>query len=765
MESQDLKDSQTITVRNSLIRVAPIAGLIIGAFAFLASYSSGETRPAIAWASLFGFNLLALFALKRDPKLAEVLFVCSIIVPTITISLLQYGTGAGLYLGVPAVAACAYAMMSAKVAFYLTFSYTAAIISILWVSRALFPENYAQLYFSQVSQFHVNTPVSIILSVVIVSGAVSIIKRTYLNTQSELVDEKDRVKELNTKVSDSLKAKTDYLDMSMQVQELGDVYGYFYYPQTDEMYRPKFGKSDYTVCTLAYAEESAIRMIGRDSQVIQLLKLSLKDHQDRDEMVATVFADGRPRYLRVSSKVVLLNEEVEKVILVVRDVTQTKILTDKLSQKANHDDLTGMLNRRRFEELFAESYSNASEGGAISTYLFIDLDRFKIVNDTSGHQAGDQMLIEISKILEQSVRKGDKIGRLGGDEFGLILMDCDNSMALRIAESIRQNVESFRFEWRGVPHRVEACIGVVAIDPELGTAAEIQALADTACYQAKRKGRNCVESVLGNENDYRSKNTEKGWVNQIDEALEQGLFTLFCQDIASAGPPNRNIVRREVLIRLYDSKEDRYISPDEFLAVAERYNRSINIDKWVVNKLVNTLQENINDLDGCEYWVNLSGQSVSDARFARGLYEKMSKSGLPEGLINFEITETSAIRNIESATNMMGKLQGLGCQFALDDFGAGHASFGYLRMLPVDCIKIDGMFIRDIVDDKVNRIFSRSIIEIAHTFNMKVTAEYVENQEIIDLLESMGVDYLQGYAISRPVPLDSIFDNKNQLIA
>ena len=765
MGTQHLKESQIITIRNGLIKVASIAGSTIGGVAFLYSLQQSDIRITITWLSLCGFNLLALVTLARDANLAAILFIFSIIVPTTGLSLSLFGAGVGIYLAVPAVTACVCAMASRKASRIISFSYTAALISILLISHTFFHHEFTQQYLLLIDGFVFNNSIALILSVLIVYGAVNTIKRTYLDSQAQLLNEKDRVKELNIRVSKSLKETTDYLEMSMKIQDLGDVYGYFYYPKTDEMYCPKFGQANYSVCTLEYAEQRSFRMIGRKSKVIELLKQSLIDKKSRNELLSTPHSDGKPRYLQTNCEVVLQNEQVEKVIIVVRDVTETKILTDKLSQKANHDDLTGMLNRRRFEELLVECYSCALNENVSSTYLFIDLDRFKIVNDTSGHQAGDQMLIEISKILEQSVRKGDLVGRLGGDEFGLILRDCDNELAITIAESIRQRVENFRFEWHGIPHRVEACIGIVAIDPSLGTMTEIQALADTACYHAKNKGRNRIESVFGNEKSFKSERTEKGRVAQIDEALDQGLFALYSQDIAKAGHRNGDIVRREVLIRLYDAKENKFIAPGEFLATAERYNRSVNIDKWVVNKLIETLEENIDQLDDCEYWVNLSGQSVSDSRFSHYLYKKISDGVLPKGTINFEITETSAIRNIKAATTMMNQLQNLGCQFALDDFGAGHASFGYLRMLPVNCIKIDGMFIRDIERDRANRIFSRSIIEIAHTFDMKVTAEYVENQRIIDLLESMGVDYLQGYAISKPLPLNSLFNNKNQLSA
>lgn len=441
-------------------------------------------------------------------------------------------------------------------------------------------------------------------------------------------------------------------------------------------------------------------------------------------------------------------------VLQIQDVTESLKLTSQLEYQASYDELTGLLNRRAFEAELENAWEKTSHGGKASYLMFMDLDQFKVVNDTSGHTAGDQLLRKVSEILIDSVRANDIVGRLGGDEFAVILTDCPTKFAKRVAEGLRASVENLRFHWDTETYRIGVSIGGLPIDPDTGDISEIQQLADAACYAAKEAGRNRVHMVDGDKDSARVHRGQVRWVQRIRDAMDNNRFAIYAQPIKPIVEKPDEPEQVEILLRLRDPATRKLIPPGAFLPAVERYGLSVELDKWVINSLIDTLfVHHAFQAETRHYWVNLSGSSVGDRRFADFLKESIAKSPLPRGTINFEITETAVIRSISEAEQLMTDLREMGCQFSLDDFGSGLSSFGYLKKLPVDFVKIDGMFIRDLKNDKTDRIFVKSIIDIAQTLGIKTIAEFVENDETMAIVTKLGAEYAQGFVTGRPFVL------------
>jgi diguanylate cyclase (GGDEF)-like protein/PAS domain S-box-containing protein len=438
-------------------------------------------------------------------------------------------------------------------------------------------------------------------------------------------------------------------------------------------------------------------------------------------------------------------------VLQVQDVTESMKLTDQLEYQASYDELTGLLNRRAFETQLERAWQETADDKNKSYLMFMDLDQFKVVNDTSGHTAGDQLLRAVSEILKDSVRNDDIVGRLGGDEFAIILWECPTEVAKRIAESIRQSIEDFRFHWDVETYRIGVSIGGLPIDPDVGDISELQQLADAACYAAKEAGRNRVHMVSGEKDSARAHRGQVRWVQRLREAMDKNRFAIYAQQIKPVDESVDEPESLEILLRLRDPETRKLIPPGAFLPAAERYGMSIELDKWVVTSLFNMLfVHHAFEAAHRKYWINLSGSSVGDRRFADFLIEAVTKSPLPRGTINFEITENAVTRNIAEAGELIASLRDMGCQFALDDFGSGLSSYSYLKKLPVDFVKIDGSFIRDLMRDETDRIFVKSIIDIAHALEIKAVAEFVENEEILDVVRELGADYVQGFMSGKP---------------
>lgn len=434
--------------------------------------------------------------------------------------------------------------------------------------------------------------------------------------------------------------------------------------------------------------------------------------------------------------------------------------TRELKALSETDVLTGLANRRSFEVSLKHVFDDAQQKGVLSFLLCLDLDRFKLVNDTSGHAAGDELLKRIAEILTQNVRDTDVVGRLGGDEFSLLLLNCPREVAMRIAEKIRMDVAELKLRWAGDVHKVGASIGIVRVDPECNDVEEVVQLGDAACYVAKNGGRNRVHMADTVDTKVETLRGTGQWASRISEAIDNDHFVLFAQEIQAANATSDEPPHMEVLIRLRDPLNGELIAPGAFLPAAERFNLMTQIDEWVVSRLIRTLEAH--DPLGARharYWVNLSGTSVGDSRFADFLIAAIDDCALARGVINFEITETAVIQKVDEACALMEQLQKRGCAFALDDFGIGQSSFSHLKLLPVDQIKVDGMFVRAVTTDAIDKIFVQSIIDIAHTMGIKAVVEFVEDDAIHAAVCEMGADYCQGFAIDRPAPLEERLAN------
>jgi diguanylate cyclase (GGDEF)-like protein len=386
--------------------------------------------------------------------------------------------------------------------------------------------------------------------------------------------------------------------------------------------------------------------------------------------------------------------------------------------------------------------------------LYLDLDQFKLVNDTCGHAAGDELLRQIALLLRPRLRAGDTLARLGGDEFGVLLEHCASGAALRIAESLRTDVGDFHFVWKQRSFNIGVSIGLVNISDGSQALAGVLSAADAACYMAKDKGRNRVQVYSPYSNEVTLRHGEMEWVNRIHRALAEHRFCLFAQRVRGTRGDAETPPYTELLLRLRD-EENNLIPPAQFLPAAERYNLMPTIDRWVITTAFGMLAQRpaVEEDDSVTdtIAINLSGASIGDDNFLDFVREQFMHFKIPHSSICFEITETTAITNLSKGTEFMVALQSLGCRFALDDFGVGVSSFTYLKNLPVDFLKIDGSFVTDMLDDPVNHAMVEAIHRIGHLMGKKTIAESVESQEILDALRAIGVDYAQGFAIARPV--------------
>ncbi len=436
-------------------------------------------------------------------------------------------------------------------------------------------------------------------------------------------------------------------------------------------------------------------------------------------------------------------------VLVFHDVSESRELNRKLSYHASHDPLTGLVNRREFESRIERCLKSARAQEGSYALCHLDIDQFKMINDSCGHSAGDTLLGHIGALLKSKIRWRDTLSRLGGDEYGVLLESSTLEDALRTAEVMREAVKNFRFEWDDRVFKLSASVGVVPITADNEDVASILSAAEGACAAAKEQGRNRVHSFAENDIELMRRRRETQWAARISAALDEGRFELYRMPIM---PLQAKEVGEhyEILVRMRD-EAGKIISPDHFIAAAERYNIMPAIDRWVIE---NTLRWLVSEADERERLlmcaINLSGQSLGDDKFLPFVIEQFEKSGLDASKICFEITETSAVASFSQANRFIKSLKELGCKFSLDDFGTGMSSFGYLKHFPVDYLKIDGSFVRGILTDPIDREMVRSINEIGHLTGKLVIAEFAENQEIIQTLASLGVDYAQGYGIAQP---------------
>jgi len=497
------------------------------------------------------------------------------------------------------------------------------------------------------------------------------------------------------------------------------------------------------------ASESPVMRCLREGRM-----LGLSEH--------TVLVNRRGQELAIQDSAAPIRDRAGNLIgavMVFHDVSKERRLHRALHYQASHDALTGLINRREFENRLTAAVENArQDAGSRHALLYLDLDQFKLVNDTCGHPAGDQLLKQITGVLQSRVRSGDTLARLGGDEFGILLQSCSLDQALRIADSLRQAIRDFRFIWQDGVLEVGASIGIVEITSDTPTVANVMSAADVACYSAKDLGRNRVQ--LYKPDDVPERHREMHWVSKLARACDESRFELFYQPIVPIGPPtvpgttthDHEREHFELMLRLRD-ESGALVTPAEFIPAAERYNVMPAIDRWVVRQALDRLVHRIGSgVKPFTIAVNLSGTSLNDERFLEYLIAELSNSELVAGAMCFEITETAAIANLGNVVYFMRELKARGCHFALDDFGSGLSSFMYLKTLPVDYLKIDGQFVENVTRDRVDRSMVEAISQVGKTMGIQTIAERVESPEVLAELGRLGVGYAQGFHIARPRP-------------
>lgn len=473
------------------------------------------------------------------------------------------------------------------------------------------------------------------------------------------------------------------------------------------------------------------------------------------------------------------------VMLVLRDISQLKrmeqtlvrmaskqtpqLSSNKLNENATREEitafyasqfdvLTGLLNRYQFEQQLQELLNKSVEFGVEHAFIYIDLDQFKVINDTCGHMAGDELLRQISNLIKSRVRKWDVVARLGGDEFGLQLLYCTQKQAISIAENLRESIQNYRFLWQGKSFSVSASIGLVSVTIKDKDAQNIMRKADLACYTAKDQGRDRIYIFEENDHSIAERHGDISVVSQLTNALDEDCFELFCQEIKPLNA-DQDGEHFEILVRMIDENK-KCLEPEHFLPAAERYNMISKIDRWVFRNTCAILaanRERIDKINTCT--INISGQTINDDRFLDFAIETMKQHNIPFDKICFEITETGVISNIHNAKKFINEMRELGIRFALDDFGSGLSSFAYLKELPVDYVKIDGLFIKGIENDAVNYSLVKSIHELGQVMGKQTVAEFVENQGVLDKLDEIGINYVQGYAISKPQRFESFIQS------
>jgi diguanylate cyclase (GGDEF)-like protein/PAS domain S-box-containing protein len=451
------------------------------------------------------------------------------------------------------------------------------------------------------------------------------------------------------------------------------------------------------------------------------------------------------------------NGEIIGVVLVFHDVTQSRSLARQLAWQANHDSLSGLFNRSAFERQLNDAIIGAKSQNEHHVLCYLDLDQFKVVNDTCGHAAGDDLLRQVTKLLQERVRLTDTLARLGGDEFGLLLHQCSLAHAEKVAESLRQLIQDFRFTWQEKVFTIGVSIGLVQVDANCENLNTVLSAADSACYAAKGKGRNCIYVYQANDQELERQRTERQWVSRIEQALREDRFSLYAQKIVSLNH-EPEIQHYEILLRLVDEAGS-LVLPSAFIPAAERYQLMRDVDRWVIRNFFASFHAKIQKTGRSKqvpedslYTINLSGGSLNDG-FLEFIQEILIEYQVPPQIICFEITETAAIANLELASHFIHSLKSLGCQFALDDFGSGMSSLTYLKNLPVDYLKIDGSFVKDMDHDKMDYAMVECFNHLSHYMGIQTIAEWVENDKVLQILRAMGVDYAQGYYIERPSPL------------
>ena len=443
------------------------------------------------------------------------------------------------------------------------------------------------------------------------------------------------------------------------------------------------------------------------------------------------------------------------VVLVFHDVTEQRRLSGEMNYRATHDPLTGLVNRAEFELRLRRVLNKAHDDKSEHAVLFIDLDQFKLVNDACGHAVGDQLLQQVAKLLTDSVRTRDTLARLGGDEFAVLLEHCSGDQAQRVAQQVCDRMDDFRFLHDERRFRIGTSIGLVAVDARWSNTGAVMQAADAACYAAKSAGRNRVHAWYDTDQAMQARHGEMRWASRLEQALDDNRFVLYAQRIQALSTPQQGL-HAEVLLRLLDT-DGQLIMPGAFLPAAERFNLSSRIDRWVLRQSLECLRSLPPEHSLQLLCVNLSGQSIGDRSFHRMAIELLKVAGAPAcARLCLEVTETAAITNMADASLFIDQVRQLGVRVALDDFGAGASSFGYLKSLKVDMIKIDGQFIKDIIDDPLDDAAVRCFVDVAKLLGLQTVAEYVDRSEVLERVRAIGIDHAQGFLLHRPEPIERV---------
>ncbi len=485
--------------------------------------------------------------------------------------------------------------------------------------------------------------------------------------------------------------------------------------------------------------------------------LAMRRRVNMGRRAVLVTVDGEHEYSveMTASPVRGPSNSISGAVVVFHDVSELRGLTRKMSYQATHDPLTGLINRREFERRLDEAMDTAHSEEAVHMLFYMDLDRFKAVNDSCGHMAGDNMLREVAALIKEQVRDSDFVGRLGGDEFGALLIGCPIEKARQIANDICNAVADYRFVWKDKIFNIGISVGLVEISHASGTLQDVMSAADSACYMAKQSGRGQVHVYSARDEAVARERGDIQWLRHLQTALHEDSFELAIQPIIAMRGRAESGPAVEVLIRLNDGL-GRATGTAEFLRPAERYQMMPQIDRWVINATLAAIAGGEIKLPAhrsCA--INLSGQTLGDESFLGFVVDALDRSGVAPSSICFEVTEAAILSNVQHAQRFIEVLHGIGCEFSLDDFGSGLGSFSSLKHLPVDYLKIDGTYTRNLRTDLVNQEMVSAMIKLARTMEFQVVAEQVEHQEDFDWLREVGVDFVQGHFVEAPALLGS----------
>ncbi len=439
---------------------------------------------------------------------------------------------------------------------------------------------------------------------------------------------------------------------------------------------------------------------------------------------------------------------------VARDITAT-YQAQKMIYHATHDYLTGLVNRRAFQERLEKAVISAQDRPTTHVLCYLDLDQFKVVNDTTGHESGDNLLREISDLIKRHIRQRDTLARLGGDEFGLLMDNCTTEQGKKVAEKLVAAIDAYQFKWKGRSFKVGVSIGLVSIDSSASSAQQLLSQADVACYTAKDMGRNCAYTYQPESDGLDRRHSEIIRAAELKDALSDDRFNLVAQQIVPLRPQHSSCKQYEILLRMQGADKNE-LSPDEFIPAAERYGLMPMIDQYVFDQALEVLGTALKSNKITRININVSGKSMVDNTLFEYAAQAVRNKKIPPESICFEITETSLINNLSSVAELIDAMKAEGFQFALDDFGSGFSSFTYMKQLPVNYLKIDGTFVHNIATDNKNRAIVKAITEMGHSMGMQTIAEYAESQAVVDTLTELGVDWAQGFALGRVVPVTEI---------